>query len=126
MTRHLQAEYVARKKRARARAACCRPVVRRLRRVSARESLEDREARYERRVQRPRLRQAIGVRVRATGQRRFREKTSKAAWIAPSECDGQERRLEGELVDGAHILPHVIDSVARANRSGMVPEHVVG
>ena len=43
-----------------------------------------------------------------------------------AEGNRQNRRLEAELINGADILTHVVDSIPAADRRGVMPENIPG
>ena len=80
------------------------------------------QARQPRRRERPCWWHRVGIRGGRSGEEVGHVETGGLT----EEHNGDEWRLEAELVDGAHILTNVIDAVAAAQRGVVVPEDVPG
>src|SRR4029077_3263649 len=118
-------ENVGGKKRPRASTAAGGSVVRGFVGIVAGKSLKHRQARNERRVQRSRLRQRVGIWAWAIRRRRRRIQAAHATSHADARRHRKKWSLKGKRIRGAYVLANVIDSKACANGGGMAAQKII-
>src|SRR6185312_5974075 len=61
-----------------------------------------------------------------SGRHASGEECAQTSRCTAAEGNRQNRRLEAELINGADILTHVVDSIPAADRRSVMPENIPG